>query len=451
MGINAITKRILQSSEARVSRRLCLSLFMCISLFATSFNAGAQVHVIRENKRVSYEIYFRFDNAVLDLNYRNNAEIFEKIDSTIAAIGFENIESLEMYTTSSPEGGHEHNVWLSKERSKASAKYLSKHYSDHSDRVTIGVCGEAWAGLREAVAADSTMTDAAKESVFKYLDSDMSITARKNAMYRNPSYQYIKKNIFPSLRVSLVRINLTRTLLEIETPQVYPTFDEEIEDLPIEFTDEVFDFGEDNLTVPMLTPKGKPLPVKGPKDKMTIMALKTNLLYDAVTALNFEVEIPIGGRFSIMAEDVFPWWETGNKYCFEMWEIGFEGRYWFKPWEKYSDQKLRGPYAGIYAMSSKYDFQYDRKLNYQGEYWSTGVTAGWSLPVGKKKWARLDFSLSAGFLQTDYRHYMPTDSYDKLIKDPYNIGKVSYFGPTKAKVCLSLPINVPYRKKGGNE
>ena len=46
----------------------------------------------------------------------------------------------------------------------------------------------------------------------------------------------------------------------------------------------------------------------------TVAALKTNLLFDAVTALNFEVEVPIGKRFSVMVEDVFPWWETGNKY-----------------------------------------------------------------------------------------------------------------------------------------
>ena len=98
-------------------------------------------------------------------------------------------------------------------------------------------------------------------------------------------------------------------------------------------------------------------------------------------------------------------------------------------------------------MSSKYDFQYDRSLNYQGEYWSAGLTAGYAMPIGRKKRVNLEFSLSLGYLQSDYRHYQPTGDYDKLIRDKYNIGKVSYFGPTKAKVSLVIPINIPGKKE----
>ena len=62
-------------------------------------------------------------------------------------------------------------------------------------------------------------------------------------------------------------------------------------------------------------------------NRKTIIALKTNLLYDLITALNFEIEIPIGNKFSIAVEDVFPWWSWGphdRKYCFQMWEMGIE-------------------------------------------------------------------------------------------------------------------------------
>ena len=59
------------------------------------------------------------------------------------------------------------------------------------------------------------------------------------------------------------------------------------------------------------------------------MALKTNLLYDAVTALNIEFEVPIGKQWSVAVENLFPWWEFNNKYCFQLWEMGAEGRYWF--------------------------------------------------------------------------------------------------------------------------
>ena len=173
----------------------------------------------------------------------------------------------------------------------------------------------------------------------------------------------------------------------------------------------------------------------------TAVVVKTNLFYDLATVLNVEVEVPIAKRFSVMVEDVFPWWNIGNKYCLQMWEMGAEARFWFKPWEKKSTRKLRGWFVGAYGMSSKYDFQFDTSVNYQGEYWSAGVSGGYALSLGKKKKLSMEFSLAVGFLQTDYRHYLPTDDYLKLIRNPYNVGTVSYFGPTKLKVSLVVPIN----------
>ena len=188
---------------------------------------------------------------------------------------------------------------------------------------------------------------------------------------------------------------------------------------------------------------------KTPKAYNTVVAVKTNLLYDAVTALNFEVEVPIADRWSVMVEDVFPWWETGNKYCFQLWEIGAEARFWFKPWKTIGTEKLRGFFVGPYVMSGKYDFQFDKSINYQGEFWSAGVSAGYSMPIGKRKKANLEFSLSMGYMRSPYRHYIPTDDYSKLIHDPALDGTFyNYFlYPTKAKVSLVIPINVPTKKE----
>jgi len=80
-----------------------------------------------------------------------------------------------------------------------------------------------------------------------------------------------------------------------------------------------------------------------------------------------------------------------------------------------------------------------------GEFVNNGLVGGYVIPLGRKKWGNLEFSLAAGILRTDYRHYLPTESYDKLIRDRYNVGKATYFGPTKAKVSLVIPINIPNR------
>ena len=173
----------------------------------------------------------------------------------------------------------------------------------------------------------------------------------------------------------------------------------------------------------------------------TFVALKTNLLYYAVTSLNLEAEVPVGRSISILAEDLFPWWEWANKYCLQLWELGTEARYWFTPWNTPGTEKFKGFFAGAYGMSGKYDFQFDTAFNYQGEFWSAGLSGGWSTVIGRTGWGRLELSVRLGYLQTDWRHYYPTESYDKLIQDKTNAGRSKYWGPTKAAVSLVIPIN----------
>ena len=82
--------------------------------------------------------------------------------------------------------------------------------------------------------------------------------------------------------------------------------------------------------------------------------------------------------------------------------------------------------------------------------WSTGLTYGYAMRVGKQKRISLEFSLSVGYLSTGYRNYFPADNYDELYINKLNIGRLRYFGPTKLKVSLVVPINIGYNKRGGS-
>ncbi len=183
------------------------------------------------------------------------------------------------------------------------------------------------------------------------------------------------------------------------------------------------------------------------RERNTAFAVKSNVLYHAVTMFNVEVEVPVGKHISVLAEDVFPWWETGNKYCLQMLELGAEARWWFNGWERRSTSKLVGPFVGVYGMSAKYDFQNRSDVDYQGEYWSAGITGGWNFNLGREPWGRLELSLGLGYLRTGYRSYLPTDIYDKLIRNPYKTGIAQFVGPTKAKVSIVIPVNFKTGKK----
>ena len=389
-----------------------------------------------------FEIHFHWDKTHWDPDYLGNAETIKSLAAVIDSIGVDRIVSLNVKSQSSPEGVYEHNLWLSDHRAKEMRAIIAR-YLPHEllYKTTIDPDGESWARLRDYVSKDSKLTEKSKQKVLDVIDSDINIGTKKwrmsNALGTDPNvgdvYKYLYRVYYPVIRNSVII-----TIYVAPDPEPEPIPEPEPEPQP------------EPQPEPEPEPEPEPVPEPEIRAKETIFALKTNLLYDAITALNFEIEVPIGHRWSIMYEDIFPWWEySKNKYAFQNWEMGLEGRFWFKPWG-WNTNKLLGHFVGVYGMSGRGDLQIDYKPDYQVHYWSAGATYGFALPLGRKHWGNLEFSLSVGYLNSDYQHYYPTEIYDKLMRDPYDAGRVSYFGPTKAKVSLVIPFNF-YTKRATEE
>lgn len=382
-------------NSAKLALRAFLAAFMLFA--ATPFGAIAQERVVKDGSEgyaYDFQIFFPVNISKFSENYLDNPESLAKLDSVIAIYGANVIDSLLIVARSSPEGRYQFNMDLALNRAKSMSNYLTTHYPDLNAKIRLDHGISPWPKSKNKKDL-VRLRYAAFRLVFPF-DIEIPVPQMENVV-------------------------IDESLYALDLPE------EVIEQEPIDVV------------------------IPAAKSKMTILALKTNLLYDAVTALNFEIEVPIGKRWSIMWEDVFPWWETGNKYCLQHWEMGPEVRYWFRPWDVYGTDKLRGFFAGVYGMSSRYDFQYDRSLNWQGEYWSTGLSGGWSTALGRSKWGNLELSLALGYLSTRYRGYIPADDYSLLIRNPYRVGSASYWGPTKAKVSLVIPINIPIHKYGGSK
>lgn len=418
-----MNKRFISVSGSRSARWRMGLLSAALSAVSVFFALPVKAQSTLDREEVT--IYFRFDDATLDTGYMSNRESLARLDSILHARTYADIDAVLVISKSSPEGVFAYNQRLSERRARAMSTYLQLHYPLYMSKVTVVADDESWGEFRASILSDTEITDGTRDRMLDIIDSDIHPDRKESLLKSLPSWRYFYRKYFPEFRFSAI------TLVFVRYEDI------EIVDEPFFVPIERIAMKEDNLVVPML------------RSKRMIAALKSNLLFDAVTALNAEIEIPIGNRWSIMVEDVFPWWETGNKYCLQMWEMGAEVRYWFKPWDPRGKEKLRGWFTGLYGMSSKYDFQNDRKVNYQGEYWSAGLSGGYSLPLGRKKWGNLELSLGLGFLKSGYRHYQPSENYDKLIHDRPNDGTVQYFGPTKAKISLVIPINVfnPMTKK----
>ncbi len=378
-----------------------------------------------------FYVDFRWDNSTLDLRYMKTGENLRALADSIAAIDINRIDSLNIFSYSSPEGKWRYNLKLSERRAAAMRSYVGREYPQLLGRTSVVPEGESWHLFRSRVLTDSSITAAQRERLLSIIDAPVSPDQKKLLLksYDRLLWSRIIRQWFVEMRRSFIRLSWTEDVAEpLLRMDGVPTV-AGIQQRRVEFSDRS-----------LIRPTRYEV-----YEWTTILALKTNLLYDAVTALNFELEVPIGERFSIAIEDVFPWWNwgpNGKKYCFQMWEMGIEPRWWFA--RSPERDRLSGHFLGVYGMSSRYDFQWDTDLCWQGEYWSAGLSYGYSLPIGKV--CNLELAASVGFLRSDWRHYQPDAAYEHLYRDPSRTGVFSYFGPTKLKASLVVPIQVKHRK-----
>ena len=383
-----------------------------------------------------FAIYYKVDSIDINPTYLDNRR---QIDHILHYLDKSpRIDSITIYAWASPEGPYRRNKWLSRERAKTAKAFLLRHSPDsaklNADKIQISPIAENWAGLKELVVSEYRRDD--RNRVLEILD-DRSIDdnvrkARLQKLDRGRTWRYLIDNYMPQLRAA------TWVCVWADAPPVLP-LPELVEDTLVCF-------------------KGGILPLKPqkpvPEARRTILGLKTNMLYDAATALNFAVEVPINEHFSFQYEHHCPWWLTdNNRYCLQFLSFGGEFRWWFAPrtspqteTRKQRDA-LVGHFLGLYGWGGKADIQAGRDFGcYQFEFMSAGLTYGYSLPVSRH--LNIEFSLSAGYARIPYRHYNPTPDWEILIRDKNDAGTLHYFGPTKAEISLVIPIRVKRRGDG---
>ena len=383
---------------------------------------------------INADIYFRLNDERLYEEYKNNSIALEKIHKAIDSIGLDRILNVDIVVQSSPEGVYLRNRWLTEHRTQVISDYIYGNWPLLEGKTTLHSVVEAWDDLAFYVAEDSLLSQSSKDRILSviYPESTISLETKKwrmeNRLGSDPSvgaiYSYIYRRYYPLLRGAGVQIKFSNKSIRTDYTMCGITF----KPLPDKLE-------EVNLITPnsYLQQTGR-----------IIAALKTNLLYDVATLLNYSLEIPIGRKYSALLYHQFPWWKWGeskNQYCIRFLSVGTEGRWWFK-----SPKRLQGHYCGIYSESGKWDFQWNRSICHQGEFWSVGASYGYSMPLGEC--LNLELSLSVGYASIAYRKYEPSDNYEYLWRDPLKSGRWNYFGPTKAQVSLVLPINVGTKLKG---
>jgi hypothetical protein len=184
-------------------------------------------------------------------------------------------------------------------------------------------------------------------------------------------------------------------------------------------------------------------------DYLTPFALKTNLLYDAASALNIALEAPIGDKWSVVAEWVSPWWSSYDKqFYFQIMNANVEGRYWFG--DRSKKLKLTGWFSGLSVGGGVYDILLDKQNGYQGEFQAYSVVGGYAHPIDKTGNLRLEYELGLGVLSTGYVKYW-WDGFDYTLVAPSpQSWRTTLFGPTKVQISLVYYLKLR-SKVGGRE
>ncbi len=402
---------------------------------------GAQRLTTHGNFRFTEEftIYYRRNKTDIDTSYLWNPAQITQLRSFLRKDIV--VDTITVYAYASPEGHYGHNVWLSRQRAENARKYIVEEYGLDPGKVRICQQEENWPGLRQAVRNfyEGDNRDDLLEILWAEGLSDKERKDRIIALDAGKTYSYLIDVLMPPLRSAIFSITWSRRNA-FDLPSVKwggESKAERRQETKEEQQPQYPEIQQDTIA------------------KRTIVALKTNVLYDAVTAINYQVEVPIGKNFSVVWEHYFPWWATKKelKYCLQYLTLGGEARWWFapKPRPETKDRVLRdvlvGHYIGAYGLWGKADLQWQDKFGmYQcAPILSAGLTYGFVTPITKH--LNLELSVSAGYARIPYQHYIPSEDWQILWRDRNDAGITHYFGPTKVTVTLSMPILINYKPR----
>ena len=383
----------------------------------------------QETVQDSVKIYFRQDYSTLDMSIRNNKAVLDSITSRLKSDYSDSVYRIQKILVvggASPEGTIRHNRNLSANRAKRIFDYLER-YGELPDSLTVfHFLGRDWRGLIRLVEADPNVpyrmeTLAFLRDIVRRLDGGEKVAdnnvGRLSRFKGGRPYKYMYRVLFPELRASSMYLWYQRILNPVKiTPMLM---------LP------------DSIGLP---PAGPLAPVAVPvvKEKPFYMALKTNMLYDALLVPNAGVEFYLGNDWSLGGNWMYGWWKSDRSHWY--WRT-YGGDITLRKWfgRKAKEKPLTGHHIGIYAQVQTFDFELGGRGYMGGEpggdifdraCFGGGVEYGYSLPIARR--LNIDFSAGIGYLGGRYFEYIPVDQCYVWQATK----KLRYFGPTKVEVSL---------------
>lgn len=387
-------------------------------------------------------------------NRERTGRFFATLDS-VARCPQAAIDSVVLICSSaSPEGEVRFNDQLSRRRAAAAeALFRSRYRGPVAFRVKA--LGEGWDELAHLLRASSIdgrekAIDIIGHTPIYIIKGGRIVGGRKKALMDLQGgrlWREMGQSIFPRLRQATLTVHY-RVRKAPAVPVVPPADTLVVKEDTLVVAEDTPVVAEDSVPA---TPVA-PLPaVVTPRRHWPPLALKTNLLADAVSVVNLGAELPIGTRWSVAGELYFPWWkDCRHDITVQLFGGIVEGRYWLG--DRSARSPLTGFYAGVYGGAGYYDFQLGKLTDgegVQGEFYiMSGLSAGYAHTIGRH--LRLEYAAGVGYLRSDYRKYVPVKDTKygdiKVREYPWEVKRLSGLLPCRLAVSLVWMLA---QEKGG--
>ncbi|WP_298648813.1 DUF3575 domain-containing protein [uncultured Proteiniphilum sp.] len=408
-----------------------------ILLLCISFGARASTPPSGSELPSHFIFYFANNSSLLMRDYYTNQTALEKLDQMLKNPDFiSGVDSITIFGSASLIGSFQVNSRLSYERAMAVRTYIRwKHPGVYNDRISVLPSVFNWDVLIDLIQNDPLVPY--REETLRILNSSVDNQLKVIQIKQlggGSTNSYITNNFAKYMRTATsVFFSIKEKKEEIKEPEVIEVQNDSV---PI-VVDDIEEIVEEPEELPEIVS-----PIISLQQKMysPLFALKTNILYDLLSGLNVEVEVPVGEHFSLAGEWIFPWWLYEKKqYALEILSGNLELRYWWG--DRTGRDQMTGWFTGVYAGAGLYDIEWKTK-GYQGEFIIPfGLSGGFAHKISRN-W-RMEYSLGVGYMTNKYREYIPQKcGYDDewhLIKQ--KSGKSAWIGPTRAKVSLVWMIN----------
>lgn len=401
----------------------------------------------------SAKVYFRLGHRQYDPSFENNSSGMNPFVNEVKRHNAaSNIERITVRSYTSPDGSNAANERLSRNRCRTISEYLLNETGIDPSLIHTEAEGIAWDELLRMVQADAGVPY--REEVLELLrttpvwvfdDDNRVVGGRKKSLMElrgGVPYRWLYTNIFPALR------NAVAVSLFVKQPDATaataPAAPEKLEKTEspgnpgnLENLEKPEQLGSlEQLENP--APAAETLPAS--HTPWHRLAIKTNLLYDAILMPSLEVEYRFNDRWTANAEGDVAWWHNDPRHkYYQVMILSGEGRYWFK---HYNNRPWHGFYVGAFGGGGKYDLENGNR-GYKGTGYMAGISAGFMFPVSRN--ISFEAGLGVGYLTTKYEEYLPFEGHYVY----QQTSRTGYFGPLKLKFALVWRLwDINKNKKG---